>query len=162
MRRPSSRLYRIKWWVVSDLDCSAGFYANRTHIISDTCTLSAGACTGMTPPRFTLFEALTLRASAAERSCRARRGARCRTRAGIKIMALPASQSHFSIAAIGNLYVAPSRFHRPSSLSPEWSSGRRPSGQRNLRSCSAMGRSLMLAKRLCIRPSALNSQFSLP
>ena len=36
----------------------------------------------------------------------------CRTRAGMVIMALPVWQSHFSIAAIGNLYVAPSRAFR--------------------------------------------------
>jgi hypothetical protein len=34
--------------------------------------------------------------------------ARCRMRAGMMIEALPAWQSHFSIAAIGNLYLAPS------------------------------------------------------
>jgi hypothetical protein len=60
--------------------------------------------------QFTLFEALTLRASAAERSYRGRRrGTRCRMRAGMMIMAFPAWQSYFSIAAIGSLYVAPSR-----------------------------------------------------
>ena len=35
-------------------------------------------------------------------------------------------------------------------------------GQRYLRSDSAIGRSLMLAMRVCISPSASNAQFSLP
>ena len=39
---------------------------------------------------------------------------------------------------------------------------RRPEGQRNFRSDSAMGRSLMLAMRVCIRPSPSKAQFSLP
>src|ERR1700719_2785151 len=51
---------------------------------------------------------------------------------------------------------------RPRSLSPGWSSGRRPSGQKYLRSDSLMGRSLMDANLNRIRPSSLNSQFSLP
>src|ERR1700676_1606892 len=51
---------------------------------------------------------------------------------------------------------------RPRSLSPGWSSGRRPSGQKYLRSDSLMGRSLMDANLKRIRPSSLNSQFSLP
>ncbi len=42
------------------------------------------------------------------------------------------------------------RRHRPSSLNPGWSSGRRPCGQWNLRSCAVMGLSLMLAKRRCM------------
>ena len=50
----------------------------------------------------------------------------------------------------------------PKLLSPGWSSGRRPSGQWYLRSASAIGCSLMLAMRRCIRPPASNSQFSLP
>ena len=56
----------------------------------------------------------------------------------------------------------PAACYRPSSLSPGWSSGRRPSGQWYLRSASAIGRSLMLASRRRIRPSSSNSQFSLP
>ncbi len=40
--------------------------------------------------------------------------------------------------------------------------GPRPSGQWYLRSASAIGCSLMLAMRRCIRPLASNSQFSLP
>ena len=52
--------------------------------------------------------------------------------------------------------------YRPRSDSPGWSSGRRPSGQRNFRSDSWIGRSLMHAKRRAIRPSSANSQFSLP
>jgi enoyl-CoA hydratase/3-hydroxyacyl-CoA dehydrogenase len=52
--------------------------------------------------------------------------------------------------------------YSPSSLSPGWSSGRRPSGQWNLRSDSLIGRSLMLAKRRIMKPCSLNSQFSLP
>ena len=51
---------------------------------------------------------------------------------------------------------------RPSSERPGWSSGRRPSGQWYLRSASAIGRSLIEARRRCITPSAANSQFSLP
>ena len=43
-----------------------------------------------------------------------------------------------------------------------WPLGRRPSGQWYLRSASAIGCSLMLAMRRCIRPLASNSQFSLP
>ena len=50
----------------------------------------------------------------------------------------------------------------PSSDSPGWSSGRRPSGHRYFRSGAWIGRSLMLAMRRCIRPFAANSQFSLP
>jgi hypothetical protein len=42
------------------------------------------------------------------------------------------------------------RVQRPSSLKPGWSSGRRPCGQWNLRSCALMGWSLMLASRRCI------------
>ncbi len=57
---------------------------------------------------------------------------------------------------------ARSRPQRPRSLKPGWSSGRRPSGQRYFRSDSWMGRSLMLAKRRRINPSASNSQFSFP
>ena len=45
---------------------------------------------------------------------------------------------------------------RPSSERPGWSSGRRPSGQWNLRSASEIGCSLMLASRRSIRPSASN------
>lgn len=52
--------------------------------------------------------------------------------------------------------------YRPRSDRPGWSSGRRPSGQWNLRSDSWMGMSLMHAKRRRMRPSASNSQFSLP
>ena len=52
--------------------------------------------------------------------------------------------------------------YRPSSLSAGASSGRRPSGQRNFRLASAIGCSLMLARRRCIKPSSSNSQFSLP
>ncbi len=47
-------------------------------------------------------------------------------------------------------------------LSSGWPSGRRPGGQANMRSPSAIGCSLVLAKRRRIRPSASNSQFSLP
>jgi hypothetical protein len=54
------------------------------------------------------------------------------------------------------------RIYSPKSLSPGWSSGRRPIGQRNRRALSAMGASLMLACRCVISPSALNCQFSLP
>ena len=54
------------------------------------------------------------------------------------------------------------RGHKPSSERPGWSSGRRPSGQWYFRSFSAIGRSLMLAMRRCMKPCALNSQFSLP
>jgi hypothetical protein len=50
----------------------------------------------------------------------------------------------------------------PKLLSPGWSSGLRPSGQWYLRSASAIGCSLMLAMRRCIRPLPSNSQFSLP
>ncbi|HBP5737584.1 TPA: hypothetical protein L6B58_28725 [Pseudomonas aeruginosa] len=39
----------------------------------------------------------------------------------------------------------PARVQRPSSPSDGWSSGRRPSGQRNSRWSSRIGRSLMLA-----------------
>jgi hypothetical protein len=35
--------------------------------------------------------------------------------------------------------------HKPDSLNPGWPSGRLPSGQKNLRSESLIGRSLMLA-----------------
>ena len=45
---------------------------------------------------------------------------------------------------------------RPSSERPGWSSGRRPSGQWNLRSASEIGCSLMLASWRSIRPSASN------
>ena len=54
------------------------------------------------------------------------------------------------------------RRQRPSSVRPGWSSGRRPSGQWNLRSSALMGLSLMLAWRSVIRPFSSNSQFSLP
>ena len=54
------------------------------------------------------------------------------------------------------------RLHSPKALNPGWSSGRRPRGQKNLRSDSVIGRSLMLAKRSIMKPCALNSQFSLP
>lgn len=40
--------------------------------------------------------------------------------------------------------------------------GSLPCGQRNLRASSWIGRSLMLAKRVCMNPSASNSQLSLP
>ena len=52
--------------------------------------------------------------------------------------------------------------YRPKSESPRCASGRRPNGQVNLRSAAAMGCSLMLAMRRRMRPSASNSQFSLP
>ena len=52
--------------------------------------------------------------------------------------------------------------YRPSPVRPGWSSGRRPSGQRNLRSASAMRTSLMLASRRCISPCGSNSHCSLP
>ena len=55
-----------------------------------------------------------------------------------------------------------SHSYNPNSDSPAWSSGRRPKGQKNLRSEARIGRSLMLAWRRCIRPSGRNSQFSLP
>jgi len=51
---------------------------------------------------------------------------------------------------------------RPRSLRLAWSSGRRPSVQKNRRSLSAIGISLMHAWRCAIRPSSANSQFSLP
>ena len=43
------------------------------------------------------------------------------------------------------LPLRPSWFHKPESRNPGWSSGRLPSGQKNLRSESLIGRSLMLA-----------------
>jgi len=52
--------------------------------------------------------------------------------------------------------------YSPRSLNPGWLSGRRPRGQRYLRSDSEIGRSLMEARRVAINPSSLNSQFSLP
>jgi hypothetical protein len=48
------------------------------------------------------------------------------------------------------------------SLRPAWPSGLRPNGQWNLRSASAIGRSLIEAYRRRISPAASNSQFSLP
>ncbi len=54
------------------------------------------------------------------------------------------------------------RGYSPSSDRPGCSSGRRPSGQWNLRSLSLIGISLMQAKRLAIKPFSSNSQFSLP
>ena len=53
-------------------------------------------------------------------------------------------------------------FQSPSSLSEAWSSGRRPSGQWNSLSLSAIARSLIEAWRRVIRPFSSNSQFSLP
>src|SRR5208282_5834749 len=47
---------------------------------------------------------------------------------------------------------------KPNSLKPAWSSGRRPRGQKYLRLLSAIGKSLMLAMRLRIRPCSSNSQ----
>ena len=41
----------------------------------------------------------------------------------------------------------PARRYKPNSLRPGWSSGRRPSGQKNFRSAAAIGKSLMLACR---------------
>ncbi len=52
--------------------------------------------------------------------------------------------------------------YSPRPLNDACSSGRRPSGQRNRRSLSGMGKSLMLAIRNLIRPCSSNSQFSLP
>ncbi|HBP5528109.1 hypothetical protein DYY90_11310 [Pseudomonas aeruginosa] len=45
----------------------------------------------------------------------------------------------------GSARALPARVQRPSSPSDGWSSGRRPSGQRNSRWSSRIGRSLMLA-----------------
>ncbi len=52
--------------------------------------------------------------------------------------------------------------YSPNSLNPGCSSGRRPSGQRNLRSASSMDASLMLAWRTAMKPCSSNAQFSLP
>ena len=55
--------------------------------------------------------------------------------------------------------------YNPSALRLAWSSGRRlllSRAQRNFRSVSLMGRSLILANRRAIRPSGVNCQFSLP
>src|SRR5712664_1065032 len=51
---------------------------------------------------------------------------------------------------------------KPRSLSPGWSSGRRPSGQWYSRCESLMGRSLIDACLTTISPCSSNSQFSLP
>jgi hypothetical protein len=51
--------------------------------------------------------------------------------------------------------------YRPSSMSDGWPSGRLPSGQWNFRSLVVIVGSLMEEKRRRIRPSSLNSQFSL-
>lgn len=55
-----------------------------------------------------------------------------------------------------------STFHSPNSPNPACPSGRGPSSQWYFLSDSRIGRSLMLARRRCIRPLGLNSQFSLP
>src|SRR6185369_4644634 len=53
--------------------------------------------------------------------------------------------------------------YRPRSPRPGWSAGRGPgAGQWNLRSATAIGRSLIEAMRRRIRPLSANSQFSLP
>jgi hypothetical protein len=54
------------------------------------------------------------------------------------------------------------RPHRPRALKPGWSSGRLPCGQCISRSSAGMGLSLMLAKRICIKPCSSKTQFSLP
>ena len=57
---------------------------------------------------------------------------------------------------------APAPGYRSSSVNPGCPSGRGPSGQRNSRSVSAIGRSLMLASRRRISPRASNAHCSLP
>lgn len=52
--------------------------------------------------------------------------------------------------------------YKPNSVNPRWLYGRRPNGHRYLRSSSLIGKSLMEAYRLTIRPRRSNSQFSLP
>ena len=71
-------------------------------------------------------------------------------------------QSHSRVAPHSLRQDGTVRRQRPSSVRPGWSSGRRPSGQWNLRSSALMGLSLMLACRSVIRPFSSNSQFSLP
>jgi len=53
-------------------------------------------------------------------------------------------------------------YQRPSAVRPGCPSGRGPAGQRNSRSVSAIGMSLMLASRRRIRPDSSNSHCSLP
>ena len=62
----------------------------------------------------------------------------------------------------GRAVRGPRRAYKPRSERPGWSSGRRPRGQRYLRSLSWIGRSLMLATRRPMRPFPSNSQFSFP
>jgi hypothetical protein len=61
--------------------------------------------------------------------------------------------SHGPLRSAGQTDVA----YRPRSQRPGWSCGRSPSGQRNKRSASAIGRSLMLASHQRIRPSLSGS-----
>ena len=52
--------------------------------------------------------------------------------------------------------------YNPNSPNPACPSGRGPNSERYFLSASSIGRSLMLARRRCIKPLGLNSQFSLP
>ena len=58
--------------------------------------------------------------------------------------------------------IGPDSPYNPNSPNPACPSGLGPKSQLYFLSASVIGRSLMLARRRCIRPLGLNSQFSLP